>query len=475
MITLKLEPTLFQSAYNEIITVITSDKITEPKFEYVVKILVDDEFKSEINVYNNIEGYGIFDIHKHIEPFVGSDVQQIESTKTFDRSENSMKKYSIELMESYVVTQEYTSVAFDAGYVRLMFDNVVWEVGDEIRILSDNGRYYGNATITTVYSDSVTVDIIYTGDSTGTFTRVDGGVSRFPSDVVYSENKYAVNSALDIFDSFYYPNREFITTLPEFTDVYEGDSYRINYITDGLNNGTDYLRVATARGVFLVENPYTYFNAVMPGVPTMYSVGVGMYDLERSNNNIIVKEGSLPMFDDTTKSYLVALTDASQSGDGCRFNFKIKDSCSKFENFKLVYLDKFGSFSTFNFNLASTKTVTAKKSNYLKNTGTYDPVANTYGSNRYERGITRLDTEINDIYTITTDWVSEEEGKRVIELMESPEVYRLEGNAVVGTSNKLVAINVTTSSLVEKQKVKKKLFNYTISFEDNHKRSVQKG
>ena len=151
------------------------------------------------------------------------------------------------------------------------------------------------------------------------------------------------------------------------------------------------------------------------------------------------------------------------------YTFKIDRTCHKFDNYKLMYLDPLGSFLTVNFELSHTKNIKTKKTNYRQNYGSYDATSNTYGYNSFDRGNTRLDTDITETYDVTTNWVDEEQGSRVIELLKSPEVYHLKDDGA------LLAIDITTSSMEQKQKVREKLFNYSVKFKYSHKDTVQRG
>jgi hypothetical protein len=91
----------------------------------------------------------------------------------------------------------------------------------------------------------------------------------------------------------------------------------------------------------------------------------------------------------------------------------------------MIYLDKMGSWLNVNFSLASTKKSKIKRKTYKKNFGSYDSVANTYGWNTYDRGKTHLSSDITDSFTIQTDYVNEDIGQQVIDMIESSEVYHL--------------------------------------------------
>ena len=265
-----------------------------------------------------------------------------------------------------------------------------------------------------------------------------------------------------------------LTTLSNNSIVKIDDRIRFNWIHNTAVD-TEYVIVISNRGVFYIENDFVINNEDNK----LLSVGVGPWDLLNTTSSVTVLPSGgffpgLPIFDEDTNAYTVQLGSELDGGGistatSEAYIFTIDRTCSKFENYKIMYLDRLGSWLTVNFDLASTKKTKVKKTDYRKNYGGYNPTTNSWGYNSYDRGKSRLDTTITDSYSITTNWVSEEIGQQVIDLMESPEVYHLKED---GT---LLAINITTSSLEQKQKVNDKLFNYKLGFEYSFSNTVQRG
>ena len=100
-ITLKVEPQDFQSAFNEVMVVLDSDKKTEKKFQYIIELSVNGTHTSTLKVQSNPDGYGVFNLGKHLESYVES-VIDIADKSTFKRIDSSFTKYSIALKEEYL-------------------------------------------------------------------------------------------------------------------------------------------------------------------------------------------------------------------------------------------------------------------------------------------------------------------------------------------------------------------------------------
>ena len=151
-ITILLEPQEFQPVYNEVITVLSSTNSGQPNFQYVIDVNVDGVKTSRTKVTPNPDGYGVVDLHKHLEPFVNSDIDYSE-TDTFQLLPNSFIKYDIDLLEEYRVELSYSSVGSDgSGNARYTFPTDHYlQVGDVISITNSTvSAYNGIQTVTNV-------------------------------------------------------------------------------------------------------------------------------------------------------------------------------------------------------------------------------------------------------------------------------------------------------------------------------------
>jgi hypothetical protein len=485
-ITIRLEPQELQPVYNEVILVLTSNRKTEALFNYIVDINIDGVFSSQVKVYSNLDGYGVLDMHKHLEGAISYDLD-MNSTNINKQLPNSFIKYDVSLSEQYVVVVGYGWTADNAGSTQLIFGQPTYmEVGDKITITlspSIDGEYI----VTAVDGFYLTINLPFPGvESGGDVSRTDGVPTIIPNPtIVMTGDKYAYNGVLNWLDvpnwdyTDYKPGSsitdKLLTTLPNESTVKLDDRIFLNWL-HLIGADTSYVMVTTNRGRFLIENDFDIIN----DDNTLLSLGVGPWNLMNTTSTATEAPGyaqvGFPMFDDNTTTYSIGIGSAVGSvifgvvtPTSEVYTFNIDRDCNKFENYKLMYLDIFGSFLVVNFDLASKKKTKVKKTNFNKNYGSYNPTTNSWGYNSFDRQESRLDTTITDSYSITTNWVNEAVGQQVIDLMESPEVYHLKED---GT---LLAINITTSSLEQKQKVNDKLFNYKLGFEYSFSNTVQRG
>ena len=470
-ISILLEPQAFQPVYNEVITVLDSTKKAETNFEYIIDISVDGVATSQMKVTSNPEGYGVLDLHRHLEGFVSHDIDTTDLA-TFQLIPNSFIKYSIALSESYLINVDYTTVNDSGGLARYNCSTAHGlQVGDKIIIAnSSDVAYNGVQTVLSVPTTlTVTTSLSYVGAATGDMQLADGSSTIIPSATVYSADKFATSSVLNWLDV---PNFDATDYKINSTDVgllltssltnyvkATTKCYLNFYYSDFLAAG--FLKVTTSNGTYKISNPYAWTNKFL-------TMNVGADALENSTDTIAVLTGSLPMFDSSVISYTIQLLDSFNVVSSQIYSFNIDDECNSNTNYEIIYQDALGSFIPINFDMVSKRTVSNSKKQYSKNYGSYNSVAATYGWASSDRGRTVIDTDITEKIDIQTNWLDDATSEKVKDLLLSPVVYHMDGT-------NLRAINIKTSSLEVKNKKVNKTFNYKIAFEYANKDTRQRG
>ena len=473
-ISILLEPQNFQPVYNEIITVLDSTNKAETNFEYIIDISVDGVSTSQMKVTSNPEGYGVLDLHRHLEGFVSHDIDTTDLA-TFQLIPNSFIKYSIALSESYLINVDYTVVNDSGGFARYNCSTAHGlQIGDKIIIAnSTDTSYNGVQTVTSVPTTlTVVTDRAYSATATGDMQLADGSSTIVPSATVFSADKFATSSVLNWLDV---PNFDIDDYKINSTDV--GlllTSSLINYVKpttkcylnfyNSDTNEAEFLKITTNNGVFTITNPLS----TSIDANKFLTASVGAVELENSTDTIGVVSGALPMFDVTTTSYTVQLLDNFSNASSQVYTFNIDIECNPHTNYELLYQDALGSFIPINFDMVSKLTVSNSKKQYSKNYGSYNAVAATYGWDSSDRGRTVIDTDITEKIDIQTNWVDDVVSEKVKDLLLSPVVYHIDGT-------NLRAINIKTSSLEVKNKKVNKTFNYKIAFEYANKDTRQRG
>ena len=142
-----------------------------------------------------------------------------------------------------------------------------------------------------------------------------------------------------------------------------------------------------------------------------------------------------------------------------------------FEPIRLKWLNQWGVWDYYTFNMKSTKSISTKGSTYQQLEGTWNE--STYAVNGYKGGKKSFRVNATEKITMNTDFVNEEESVWFEELINSPEVYILEGYQTDATTafvysslNKYVTpTRLITSSYTRKTVANDKLMQYTFEVE----------
>lgn len=469
-ITIKVEPQEIQPAYNEVTVVLDSDNKSKPKFQYVIDINVAGVFSSKIKVQSNPQGFGVLNLSKHLEPYVSYDLD-FNNLSIFKEIGNSYSQFDVSLFEEYVLTTSFTTVTDNGGFTQYNYATPHNFVIDDFVTVSAASvpAYNGIQEVTSVPSTTAIVTTtVYSATAAGQTVLSNGTTTQIADPAEFTDDKYILNNVLkwrDVptwnSDNYILDNilvGKFFTNLPSTMVTKLDDRFTFNFFFNSGEGITQtYLKVSTSN-----SETFYYDNILMQ---EFLSVGVGAYDLTNGTKSASVPMSAGDTIKDATEWYEVELVDLSLSPISEVKTFTIDRGCQS--NYKIMYLNNAGSFTTFNFDLVHAKNVRANKTNYKKNYGSYNETANTYGWEASDRGQTRLDTDITEVHTINSDYVKEAYGDLIEDLIVSPEVYHMDDNV-------MRSIDITTNSVKIKQRKVDKLINYTISFEYSNKNTVQR-
>jgi len=134
---------------------------------------------------------------------------------------------------------------------------------------------------------------------------------------------------------------------------------------------------------------------------------------------------------------------------------------------RLAWLNQWGAWDYYTFTQKSIRSLSTKGSTYTQQSGTWnDSMYRVQGFKGGEKSFRRNATEK---ITMNTDFVNAAEGEWFEELINSPEVYMLEGYQDDLTSpvlnNYVIPVKLTTSSYIRKTRANDKLMQYTFEVE----------
>lgn len=101
------------------------------------------------------------------------------------------------------------------------------------------------------------------------------------------------------------------------------------------------------------------------------------------------------------------------------------DKCSRYDNYRIKFLNKAGSWSYFNFNKNSLQTSNIERTEFIRSMAQDWTLRSndTNYSMQSLRGTSILSSKVYQTFTLDSDWVTEDEYKFLAQLVESPEVY----------------------------------------------------
>ena len=148
------------------------------------------------------------------------------------------------------------------------------------------------------------------------------------------------------------------------------------------------------------------------------------------------------------------------------FEFQV---CSKYDNVRLMFLNRLGAFDYFNFNKVSRSTQNTERTTFKKNL----PITYYYGTTVYDRETTVLNSMVNKTVTVNSDWVDDDTSTWLEELWSSPEVYEKQtdiyGNVI------WAPIVINTSSQEAKKRINDQIYNYTLEYTYATPTNIQRG
>ena len=149
-----------------------------------------------------------------------------------------------------------------------------------------------------------------------------------------------------------------------------------------------------------------------------------------------------------------------------------------YEGIRLTWLNQWGTWDYYTFNMKSTRSVTTKKIPYTQQGGTWNE--STFKIKGWKGGKKNFRVNSTEKIKLNTDFVTEAEGVWFEELINSPEVYIV--NEYDGTeltpydtiTNKYIEpVTLTTSSYVKKTRANDKLMQYTFEIEKSKMKRTQ--
>jgi len=146
----------------------------------------------------------------------------------------------------------------------------------------------------------------------------------------------------------------------------------------------------------------------------------------------------------------------------------VDEQCNDFDYVQLSWLNSFGVRDYYYFTKRKDNNYTISRETYVKPEGTWGEA--TFSLPDYSRGEQVYNTEVQEGWTITTDFLSDEDADKLKSLFVSPDV-----RARFSPSNTWIPVVLTNTSWNERTFRKDKFFQYQIQMKSAHKLNIQRG
>tara|TARA_B100001094_G_C18176720_1_gene798287 strand:- start:725 stop:2113 length:1389 start_codon:yes stop_codon:yes gene_type:complete len=138
-----------------------------------------------------------------------------------------------------------------------------------------------------------------------------------------------------------------------------------------------------------------------------------------------------------------------------------------FESIRLCWLNQWGAWDYYTFTKKSVRSISTKGSTYEQLAGTWNEAA--YRVDSYKGGKKAFRVNATEKIKMNTDYISESENEMFEELINSPEVYILDGfqsdGAYSALNQYVTPVRLTTSSFTKKTVANDKLIQYSFEVE----------
>jgi hypothetical protein len=413
-------------AYNPIKFLYNSTNKNNLGFKYIFDVYESGTANkiAEYRVFPRYgDGYGEIDLSKLLQNKVTFDFDPNLSES--DPATNSYYKYDLKVGEEFVTSYTYTANLVNNGGNVQITPTVAhtFVVGDQI-ILNAGVANTAISGLWTVIAVSGTTNFTINALFANVLNPTDNGSVSYADnrktvtrDIETALDKYVFNGAISwsgfraysennfILDD---PNDSLLTNIPTtgFKITPEQDLW-VNIMNNFVTTG--FIVFGNSDGDIFAK-PITD-NALIT------QVGVGVNNL----GTLTPLVGTLPLIKPTTTYYSFVYTDASYNDHSQIYTIDLDTRC-KIENFKLVFLDRLGSFGSFAFHLRAYEQGEVNKQTYKQDvTGFTDSGMWTYSSD--EKGTRVINPTVTKTIQLNTNWLTVEMDNYFQELMTSPETY----------------------------------------------------
>lgn len=441
-------PQRFTPAYNPVKFIVNSTNKNKTGFRYIYQIYNGATLLATFKILPTYAtGYGEIDLSKFLSSYVSWD---FDPTITTDlNAVNSFYNYEVNVGEEFLYELNYTSALTASGTNTRINVTNIFQVGDQINILQDDGGtanplLEGLHTVISVSGSYIDVNVPFTSI---TDVNINGTIS-------YADNRKVVSYDITEIAGLTVFNGAF--TWGEFP-TFDDANYVLNSNTKlWLTNqpktefystlGQDIwlnAKPKIGKKIVFVNNDGELFYKTIVSSDTIMSVAVGANNL----GTLIPISGTLPLIKDDTTYYEFYYEDSGQKSIKYRVNL---DKRTLNEEYQICFLDRLGSFSSFAFQLKSYERGEVTRDEFNKDVKGYVS-GGAWNYKLEEFGFNTFNINVTNTIELNTNWLNEYMSAYFNELISSPQTFIKKvtyscNDGIVATSTAYVPCIVQTNS-----------------------------
>lgn len=388
-----------------------------------------------------------------VNPFITSTAQNT----------SSIRFYKIIYGEDYTTLQPFQSTSNNGGLLQLNFSPALTGVtsGDEVQIRLTNNNfnpsYNGMWTATTDGGGTLTVNCPYGNTpatpEAGYVDRILKLNSTQLSGIsVFNATKDYLNYNTN-YPSTYMSNGSGSKFLTNHTGSYKigtNEPATLSFIFSGSNISKYVVKTYDSAGAQVGDFDITVSNS---GSKRM-DIPVGTWNLSQMSATNNLGGGTMTIFSGNVASYTVTLYNTSTVKSETK-TYIVQNNCSKYGKIRFGYVNRVGGAEYFTANKKQTYSQKIRRE-------TYDKVL-PYNYTAGDRSRTVINVDIDEVYTVFTDFLTDTENVLIRELKGGYEAF------IIDTDNLIkIPIIILTNEFNQRNQVNDKLFNYKITYQMAH-------
>jgi len=438
----------------EVIFVVSNNTIVAGQLQvrFLADVYISDTIPSSITTTStptatfkttpNNAGVGIFDFKQVVENYVSADNMAYNSSEYKGVSTTNNTPHPLHLIDKYSRNKKaarWLTIQFKTQYTDASGDVVTPEV--EFQVSVDYQLFNGYLK----YSDILTMG---TGAT----------ASNFGYDLSNFNLSAQTHSFLTNAPATQYANLEDYGTIAFLAPNDNLDYIRLQYKdSSGSQIGTEDIDKTFANGAYTtfsteISERLLYFGCFPANLQNWSSTFQALVSAGTIQGGSIVVQAFNDSGNRIAKQYTININCANLKG---------------YESIRLCWLNQWGAWDYYTFTQKSVRNIATKGSTYEQLAGSWNEKA--YRVDSYKGGKKSFRVNATEKITMNTDFVSESENEMFEELINSPEVYILEGYQTDGNFSALnqyvKPVRLTTSSFTRKTIANDRLIQYTFEVE----------